>query len=223
MQEAAGSSPASPTRKRPSFRTVFFFGRVARVLSFRHMLRTSKQVRSLLRDLSVLALSILFAVVVSQTDFVGRLFVGSEVSLLVTAFVAGALFSSAFTTAPAIVILGQLAQVNGLWEVAVVGAVGALLADLLIFKLFKDTVSGDLRFLAKKACGKACVHALRTRPARLLSVIMGGAIIASPLPDELGLALMGVTRIPLPVLIPVSYALNFLGIVLIGLVAKQLV
>ena len=192
------------------------------MLPFPHMFRASREVRSLVRDLSVLALSILLAVAVSQTDFVARLFASTEASILVTAFVSGALFSSAFTTAPAIVVLGQLAQANNVWEVAAVGAVGALLADLLLFRLFKDTVSADLRFLAKKTCGRACTHLLRTRPARLLSVLFGGLVIASPLPDELGLALMGVAKIPLRVLIPVSYALNFSGILAIGFVAKRL-
>lgn len=192
------------------------------MLSFPHMFRASREMRSLLRDVSVLVLSILLAIAVSQTDVIVRLFAATDTGMVLAAFVAGALFSSAFTTAPAIVILGQLSQAHGMWEVAVVGAAGALLADLLLFKLFKDTVSGDLRFLAKKTCGRACVRALRTRPVRVLSVLLGGIVIASPLPDELGLALMGITRIPLHVLVPVSYALNFAGILAIGFIAQWL-
>ena len=53
--------------------------------------------------------------------------------------------------------------------------------------------------------------------------MLGALIIASPLPDELGLAMMGVARIKLRVLIPISLVLNFAGIVLIGLIANALV
>lgn len=177
---------------------------------------------TLLRDGSVLALSILLAIIISRLDVVRELFVVSETSVVLTALVAGLFFTSAFTAAPAIVVLGQLAQANSVFVVGLVGGVGAALGDLILFRFFKDTISADIRLLMRRSCGQACVRALRTRPARFLSVILGGFIIASPFPDELGLALMGVTRISLPVLIPVSYTLNATGIILLGLAARQL-
>lgn len=193
------------------------------MLSCGHMTLTASERRNFLRDAAVLALSVVLALILARLGIVERLVDHAAANIFLASFFAGFFFTSAFTTAPAIVVLGQLAQLNGPWPVALVGGLGAVVGDLLLFRLFKDTVGNDLRFLAKKTCGRACVRALRTRPVRVLSVLLGGLVIASPLPDELGLALMGVTHIPLRVLIPVSYALNSLGILVIGLIAESLI
>ena len=49
--------------------------------------------------------------------------------------------------------------------------------------------------------------------------LTGAIIIASPLPDELGLAMMGLSRVPIAAFIPISYTMNFLGILLIEFIA----
>jgi hypothetical protein len=41
---------------------------------------------------------------------------------------------------------------------------------------------------------------------------LGALIIASPLPDEFGLALMGISRMRALVLMPISFVMNALGI-----------
>jgi hypothetical protein len=50
--------------------------------------------------------------------------------------------------------------------------------------------------------------------------VVGAVIIASPLPDELGLALLGFSRIDRRYFFAISYTMNFIGIVLIGLAAR---
>jgi hypothetical protein len=50
--------------------------------------------------------------------------------------------------------------------------------------------------------------------------ITGAIIIASPLPDELGLALMGFSRMNIALFIPISYVMNFLGILGITLLGQ---
>jgi hypothetical protein len=48
-----------------------------------------------------------------------------------------------------------------------------------------------------------------------ISPILGALIIASPLPDEFGLALLGLSRTRISILIPVSFIMNFLGVYLL--------
>ena len=50
----------------------------------------------------------------------------------------------------------------------------------------------------------------------------GALIVLSPLPDELGLALMGVSQIRNVLFFPVSFALNFFSILILGLAARSL-
>lgn len=192
------------------------------MLSFRYMNLSASERRNLVRDVAVLALSVVVAVLLARAGIVERVVDHAEFSILLASFIAGLFFTSAFTTAPAIVVLGQLAQVNNVWPVALVGGVGAVVGDVILFKLFRDTVGTDIRTLLKHSCGRACVHRLRTKPVRLLSVLVGGFVLASPFPDEVGLALMGVTRVNLRLILPLSYTFNTLGILVIGYAAKAL-
>ncbi len=183
---------------------------------------TASERRNFLRDAAVLVLSVVVAVMLAKAGVVERVVDHADASVLLASFFAGLFFTSAFTTAPAIVVLGQLAQLNSPWPVALVGGLGAAVGDLLLFKLFRDTVGNDIRTILKHSCGRACVYRLRTKPARLLSVIVGGFVLASPLPDEVGLALMGVTRVHLRLLVPLAYTFNTLGILAIGYAAQAL-
>jgi len=46
--------------------------------------------------------------------------------------------------------------------------------------------------------------------------------VISPLPDELGLAMMGLSKMKTSLFIPISFILNSLGILAIGLITKLL-
>ena len=52
--------------------------------------------------------------------------------------------------------------------------------------------------------------------------MLGGIIIASPFPDELGISLLGFTKTKTNAFIPVSLVFNFIGILLIGIVARTI-
>ena len=63
---------------------------------------------------------------------------------------------------------------------------------------------------------------LKLKLFRRVSFFVGGLIIASPLPDELGISLFGFSKIKMSWFIPLSFIFNFIGIVLIGVVAQAL-
>ncbi|MBP9757924.1 MAG: hypothetical protein KBD06_04955, partial [Candidatus Pacebacteria bacterium] len=62
---------------------------------------------------------------------------------------------------------------------------------------------------------------MRFRFFRYLTFFAGGVIIASPLPDELGISLLGLSRMREIHFVPLSFAFNFLGIFIIGLIASS--
>jgi len=47
-------------------------------------------------------------------------------------------------------------------------------------------------------------------------------VVASPIPDELGLAMMGLSKMRTSLFVPVSLVMNSAGILLVGLVARAL-
>ena len=55
---------------------------------------------------------------------------------------------------------------------------------------------------------------------RWLTFLVGGLIIASPLPDELGISILGFSKMKVSWFIAISLVFNFIGILLIGVVAR---
>ncbi len=176
----------------------------------------------IISDALLVSTSILVAFLIAKLDIAAYLLrIPGELRVLAS-FIAGICFVSIFTVAPATVVLGQLAVENSLPQVVIVGGFGALIGDFLIFKLFRDRIADDLRELRALAPQRRLKRVLCSRPLWWVNVAIGALIIASPLPDEIGLAMLGLSRIQTRVFLPLSFLLNASGILAIGLIARTL-
>ena len=130
------------------------------------------------------------------------------------AFIVGIFFVSTFTVAPAALILFNLAEQLSAWEVAVLAGFGAMLGDFVIFKFLKDKVFVELRPLFQHF-GRPYSKVLFKSPhfAWLLP-LLGAFVIASPFPDEVGVGMMGLSRIKQWQFFFVALSLNIAGIFL---------
>ncbi len=135
---------------------------------------------------------------------------------IVTIFIAGLFFTSVFTIAPASVALASMVQQVPVTTVAIWGALGALCGDLVLFYFIRDKFTEDLFGSLKPSIIKHFFKSLHMGFMKWLSPVLGAFIIASPLPDEVGLTLMGISRTKTTVLIPISFAMNMLGIYIIA-------
>lgn len=177
------------------------------------------------RDFAILSFSIIIAILLVKTGILKDVLGATRVWGLLGSFVAGIFFTSIFTTVPATVALAEMAQLNPLWQVAVVGAIGSLLGDWIIFSFIKDSITQDFAYLMEQHSWR------RWRPVfhpkflkwKWLATVVGALIIASPLPDELGLAILGVTKTKTVTFIGISLCLNFLGILIIGLITRAVI
>ena len=132
--------------------------------------------------------------------------------------VAGFGYSSIFTVAPATAALAELSRRVPVWEVALIGGLGAVLADQCLYRFMRSELTSHMRCRISQRWTKRLVHS----PWRWPLVVLGGLFIASPLPDEIGLSLMGVSHVPPRALVVITYPLNVLGIWLIGEAVRQL-
>lgn len=173
------------------------------------------------RDLAIVAFSIFLAVYLEESQVFEMVLRSAKDWSLLGALVAGFFFTSVFTTAPAIVVLGEISQYEPLIPVALIGGLGAVFGDLIIFKFVKDSLTDDLVFLFKKFSRRQA-SIFKNTFFRWLMVVAGGIIIASPFPDEIGIALMGFSKTNTRLFMTLSYVFNFLGILAIGLVARRL-
>ncbi len=176
-----------------------------------------------LREGTVIFISIILAYLLMQTNLLEQTLLATRGLGWLESFFAGVFFTSMFTTAPAMVALGEISQVNPPLQTAFFGALGAVLGDLLIFRFVRDRLSTRIaefmsttRFLRK-------VQRESTRPFfRWVAFFLGGFVIASPLPDELGVTLLGLSKTNTGLFMMIAFSFNFFGILMIALVARSL-
>jgi hypothetical protein len=183
---------------------------------------SSVRFQNIAHDIAIIALSVVLAAVLANSDAVQNFLGISREMGHFGSFVAGMFFTSIFTTAPAIVALGEISTHQGVVETALYAALGAVIADMLIFRFVKTHVTNHLSELLKHQTGRRrFAHILKFRFFRYLTFFIGGLIIASPLPDELGIALLGMSKMREVYFVPLSFAFNFAGVVAIGLIATN--
>jgi uncharacterized membrane protein YdjX (TVP38/TMEM64 family) len=139
------------------------------------------------------------------------------------ATIAGMLFVSTFTIAPGTALLFHIAEELDPLMIALCAGVGAVIGDLLIYRFFKDSVFKELRPLIRKH-GSAELKALLCSPHfAWFTPVLGALIIALPLfPDELGIGLLGLSRVKEWQFVLITYALNVGGVLAIVLAARAL-
>ncbi|MEK7128218.1 MAG: hypothetical protein AAB933_01475 [Patescibacteria group bacterium] len=175
----------------------------------------------LLKDIAIIVLSIVVAVILVKTDALIKILTSTKELELLGSFIAGAFFTSIFTTAPAIVTLGEIAQANSLVVTALLGGAGAVVGDLIIFQFIRNRFSNHLlELLACRGIKRRMKFLSKLKFFRWLTFLVGGLIIASPLPDELGISILGFSKMKVSWFIAISFIFNFIGILLIGVVAR---
>lgn len=137
------------------------------------------------------------------------------------AFVAGVFFVSIFTLAPASVVLFSLAnQLNPL-GVAIVAGVGAVFGDYMIFRYIKTNIIGELKPLFLHHGAKPIIKLFKSPHFVWMLPIFCAIIIASPLTDELGFGLIGLTKIKIWQFLVITFILNTFGIFLVIIASKS--
>ena len=175
----------------------------------------------ILADVGLMTLSVLVAILLAKTHVLTSVLAGTKEFSLISTFIAGMFFTSVFTTAPAIATLGEISLSQSLWLTASLGALGSVLGDLLIFRFVRDRVASDILELLKERGALRRVGRLFTlRHFRWFTLLLGGLVIASPLPDELGIALLGFSKVKTRYFVILSFFFNIFGIYFIGLTAR---
>lgn len=146
---------------------------------------------------------------------------------LISMFLGGMLFSFGFTTPFGIgIFVAMAAEVDPL-PGAFVAALGSLTSDIVIFQLIRSSVLHDEILRLRTSVIFRRIHGFfhherfsdRVRLALLWT--FAGLVIASPFPDEFGVALVsGTTTIRQRSFIVLSLLFNFLGVLAILLAAR---
>ena len=71
---------------------------------------------------------------------------------------------------------------------------GAMLGDLIIFFFIRDRFADDIIHSMKPSVSRHVLNSFHLGFLKWISPILGALIIASPLPDEFGLTLLGLSK-----------------------------
>jgi hypothetical protein len=167
---------------------------------------------ALMYDILIIAGGILLAYFLSKAGIIDALVYSLEDYSMLASFIAGIFFTSAFTLAPASIALVHIANHTAPHTVIFWGALGAMCGDLVLLLFIRDKFAADILNVFKPSKIKILFHSLHFGFLKWLSPFVGALIIASPLPDEFGIALLGMSKIRLYLLLPLSFVMNMLGI-----------
>lgn len=171
------------------------------------------------RDLFFIICSIIFAILLVRLGAIHNLVSIVEEAKIIGSFLAGLFFTSVFTIAPASIALVEIAKNTSVFLVALFGSLGAVIGDLVIFLFVRDRFADDIMEVVGHIKNRKIKHFFKQGFFRWITPVVGALIIASPLPDEIGLTMLGVSKMKTWKLILISFVMNFIGILLVCFVA----
>lgn len=132
------------------------------------------------------------------------------------AFVAGIFFVSTFTVAIATVALFILTETLSPLEIGLIAGLGAVVGDFIIFRFVKDNLAEEIESIYNHLDhGRHFQKLFHSRYFSWTLPVIGALIIASPFPDELGVTLLGISKMKTYQFLVVSFILNATGIFLV--------
>ena len=168
------------------------------------------------KNLSIFFLSIIFALFLSRLETFHIFLVNLGSLGYFGAFIAGILFVSTFTVATGALILLILAETLSPAEIGLIAGLGAVFGDFTIFRFIKNSLAQELESIYNHIDGNH--HFTKVLHSKYFSwtlPVVGAIIIASPFPDEIGVSLMGISKMKTYQFLLISFILNAIGIFLV--------
>lgn len=134
-------------------------------------------------------------------------------------FIAGMLFSFGFTS-PFSTGFFIILNPSNILIAGIIGGVGAMVSDLLIFKFIRTSFADEFNRLKKEKISKRIESKIDKIAGNRMKIYLmyafAGILIASPLPDEAGIIMLaGLTKIKTNILAIISFILNSVGILIL--------
>jgi len=168
------------------------------------------------KNLTIVFAGVALALILSQIRAFHSLLLHLGNFGYIGAFIAGILFVSTFTVSTSALILLILTETLSPIEIGLIAGLGAVVGDMIIFHLLKDNLSDEIEDVYNHMDRKKHIKKLfHTKYFNWMLPIIGIIIIASPFPDELGVSLIGLSKLNTSKFILLSYLLNSAGIFLI--------
>ena len=175
------------------------------------------------KHLTFFIISIIFAIFLSRQELFYTFLLNLGNWGYIGVFFGGFLFVSTLTAATGAVILLILAERISPIEIGIIAGVGAMIGDLTIFRFIKDGLLSEIIPIYHRLGGGRLTRILRIKYFRWALWVIGAIIIASPFPDEIGVSLMGISKIKTYQFLILAFVLDSVGIFLFIVSARAII
>ena len=130
------------------------------------------------------------------------------------AFVAGFFVILTFTVIPSLAVLLTLSQTMNPFLLSLLAGLGGMCGDYLLMRYFRsetDQLLSDQTLRNHRMLKRV----LNSKLMHWVGPVIGAIIVASPFPDELGITLLGISRLETKKFLPLVFVLDTVGIFLI--------
>ena len=128
-------------------------------------------------------------------------------------FISGFFLGYMFTAVPATAIIIIFSNTTNLFIIAFIGAIGKTIGDLIIFNYFRKDLPDEIEgFIDETAKFKV----LRHKKFHWIIPALAGLVLISPLPDEIAVSFLGISKFEVKKFIILAFLLDFIGILAIA-------
>lgn len=133
---------------------------------------------------------------------------------VIGAFIAGIFFVMAFTVIPSAAVLLTLSETMNPFVLSLIAGAGGVCGDYMLMRYLR-TETDELLRQVHQGDHFSIERILKSRLLHWLGPLIGALIIASPFPDELGITLLGITKLETKKFLLLTFILDTLGVFLI--------
>lgn len=139
-------------------------------------------------------------------------------------FVCGFFYAYSFTAPPATAILLVLSSSQNLYLAAVIGGIGALISDVLIFRFIRFSFEDEVESLKKEKIVKKITNLLKKIFGKIYEhfiTLVAAILIATPLPTEIGVTILASQKnLSEKRFMVIAYFIHTIGIFLVLSIGK---
>lgn len=174
-----------------------------------------KRTRNILIKTAVFIFSISLAWFLVKSGYLHSLISSILPYQFIAEFIAGMLYTSFLTSPISVAMLLVLAGEGNPIMITFLGGLGAACGDLLLVRVFRDNYKKEVDGVSRELQLQKIDNFLKKFNLEFLIPLLGAIIIASPFPDEIGLLMLGISKLEYRQIALVSFILNSAGILLI--------
>mgnify|MGYP001584680684 CR=1 FL=1 len=140
-------------------------------------------------------LSIVAAIIILKFGWVNVIIESTKDMKFLASIVAGFFYTILPTSAIALVVFAKLASDHSIIQVSILGGIGAMVADLALFRLTRKYMMHAIIDVSRTFFHGRNILRKPSHARNLAMTVVGGIMIASPLPDEIGIAILELSEI----------------------------